>query len=495
MKNAINFIKKHDNIFVIIIIGLIMLSRVYYLSLLNTDESFNFANAYKMANGLTIYKDNNVIITPLFFYISSIFLKIFGENIFVFRTLNLIIATMTFFLCYVIFKQLKVNKRLSLLYTLIVIAVISQVIEAGANYNVLAYMFYLLGLYLLLRMKNGTAKNIVQGFMLFLVFLSYQKLGAGYFVALIVYEILNKDIKSLFKELLTALMLLIAFLLYLYTQNNLYNFINYAVLGIGEFGSTNWIAEWDIIKILLMLLLPMVTLMVTIVIINTIKTHLKLENEKEIINQMLSMYTFSICACIIAIPILNVYHLYLANILMLVDLLYLISFLVMPILEEKSIKNIINTIIICMIIFLLIRSGISIWNYAKSINEIPKDSPFYGGIMEDDVRQTVEEVGDYIIGNEKNTIVLSTYAPLISVYTNDLNNGVYDLVLRGNLGIEGEEGLIEKIKGLNNTQVLLLHETDEEKEIYQFASNAANYIKENFTYVGQINRFDIYETK
>ena len=148
-----------------------------------------------------------------------------------------------------------------------------------------------------------------------------------------------------------------------------------------------------------------------------------------------------------------------------------------------------------MIIFLLVRSGISIWNYAKLINEIPKDSPFYGGIMEDDVRQTVEEVGDYIMGNEKNTIVLSTYAPLISVYTNDLDNGVYDLVLRGNLGIEGEEGLIEKIKGLNNTQVLLLHETEEEKEIYQFASNAANYIKENFTYVGQVNKFDIYETK
>ena len=507
MKNIANFVKKHDNIFVLILIALAMLARVYNVVISNTDEAYNFLNSYKLANGLTIYTDNNVIITPLFFYTSSIFLKIFGENIFIFRTLNLIISSLMFFACYVILKELKVNKRFSLLYTLLIIALISSIIGGGANYTTLAYTFYLLGFLLILKMKKGTAKSLVQGLMLFLVFLTYQKLGVAYFIAIIAYEIINKDIKSLFKELLTALVLLLAFLAYLYTQNNLFNFIDYAILGIGEFGSKNWAAEGNIFSLLLFLLLPIMTLVSSVIIIKTIKSKtngkkleikekLNEENKlkiKETTNKMLSIFAFSICTYIIVIPILNVYHVYLASILMIINLMYIIDFLVKPIIEENSIKNIINTIILCIIILLFAYSAKDMWNYAHLINYVPQDSPFYGAIIDPKMRETIEEVGDYVQNNDKDTIVLSTYAPLISLYLNDLDNGDYDLPLRGNLGSKGEKGLIEQIKELSNTQILILHETDEEKEIYQFVYDVADYIKQNYTYVGQVNKFDIYE--
>ena len=127
MKNIANFIKKHDNIFVLLLIALAMLARVYNVGISNTDEMYNFLNSYKLANGLTIYKDNNVIITPLFFYIASIFLKIFGENIFIYRTFNLIISTGLYFLCYIILKKLNVNKKFSLLYTLLIFLPLLQV--------------------------------------------------------------------------------------------------------------------------------------------------------------------------------------------------------------------------------------------------------------------------------------------------------------------------------------------------------------------------------
>ena len=146
MKNILSFVKKHDNIFVLILIALAMLARVYNVGISNTDEMYNFLNSYKLANGLTIYTDNNVIITPLFFYISSIILKIFGENIFVFRTINLVISSLMFFLCYLILKKLKINKKFSLLYTLLIVSLISSIIGGGANYITLAYTFYLLPL-------------------------------------------------------------------------------------------------------------------------------------------------------------------------------------------------------------------------------------------------------------------------------------------------------------------------------------------------------------
>ena len=134
------------------------------------------------------------------------------------------------------------------------------------------------------------------------------------------------------------------------------------------------------------------------------------------------------------------------------------------------------------------------WSYTHWINSIPNDSPFYGSRIEEEVKQTIVEVGNYVKNNDKDIIIFSTYAPLISLYLDDLDNGDYDLPLRGNFGSKGEEGIIKQIKELKNTQILLLHETDEEKEIYQFAYDAADYIKQNFTYVGQVNKFDIYET-
>lgn len=514
MKNIAKFIKKHDNIFAFILIALIMLGKVYNIGISNTDEMYNFFNSYKLANGLTIYADNNVIITPLFFYISSIILKIFGENILVFRTINLIVSSSMFFLCYLILKELKVNKKFSLLYTLLIITLISSIISGGANYITLSYTFYLLGFLLIIKMKKGTLKSIIQGLILFLVFLSYQKLGAGYFIAIVAYEIINKDAKSLLKELFTAFILLISFLAYLYTQNNLLNFIDYAILGISEFGSKNWIIEGNIFSILLFLMLPIMTLIAIIAIAKATKANTnnqRVNNENisqpipknqninfkytEIKKQSLSIFSFSICAYIIIVPILNIFHIYMASILMIINLMNIICYLLKPILEEKCIKTIINTIIVCIIILFLTYSTSGMWKYLNKVNNIPKDSHFYGAIIDEELKKTILEVGEYVKNNNKNTIVLSTYAPLISLYLNDLDNGDYDLPLRGNFGSKGEKGVLEKIKKLENTQILLLHETDKEKEIYQFAYNIADYIKQNYTYIGQINKFDIYETK
>src|SRR5699024_806408 len=123
----------------------------------------------------------------------------------------------------------------------------------------------------------------------------------------------------------------------------------------------------------------------------------------------------------------------------------------------------------CMIILLFSYSAKDMWEYTHKINNESKNSPFYGAIISEELKQTIVEVGNYVQNNNKETIVFSTYAPLISLYLDDLNNGDYDLPLRGNFGSKGEDGVLERIKKLENTQILLLHETNQEKEIYQFA--------------------------
>ena len=101
----------------------------------------------------------------------------------------------------------------------------------------------------------------------------------------------------------------------------------------------------------------------------------------------------------------------------------------------------------------------------------------------------IDEIVNYINEEDKQTIVLSYYSNL---YMNvlDRNNGKMDLPFYGNLGKEGEDGLIEEIKELQNTNLLILKEEDKE---YQESKKVRNYVIENYKQIGEIGRFFIYD--
>ena len=492
MKKITALIKKHDNILIPIIFAIILLKVTYNISINNNDELINFLNIYKMSNGLTIYQDTNVIITPLFFYLGEIVLNTFGNNILVFRTYNLIISTIMYFLCYQIFKTLKINKRLSLLYTILIIMFTYGIIGSGANYNILAYIFFELGVILILKMKTSIKKDIVQGIILFLVFFSNQKLVAGYFVALVIYEIWNKNIKSLIKELTVAAMIVVVFFIYLCTQNNLHNFINYTILGIGEFGTKNAILGTSFITNIIPVL-STVFIIAMHIILTKLMTKYEKEKSKELIKKLSTMLIFSLCSLVLIIPIVNIYHMQLASVLILVTLIYEVHLFINPIIDNEKSQKITSIIIAILLIILTILSIKEIINYDMFINTIPKDSPLYGSLIEEELQKEIKDVTTYIKNSDKEVIVLSTYAPFYSIILNDLDNNEYDWALRGNLGAEGEKGLTSKIKELKDTQILL-YSDEENSENYQFVFNTVSYIQENMKYIGKIHKFSIYET-
>ena len=144
-------IKKHDNLIVFVIIIILMLGNCFNLYISNSDEMINFLNIYKMANGIEIYKDINVIITPLFFYIGEYIFNIFGSNVLVFRIYNLILLTIMYLLCYVILKKLKIRKNLALMYTLLILMFTNKLGLGGTNYNILSFVFFELGILSLLK--------------------------------------------------------------------------------------------------------------------------------------------------------------------------------------------------------------------------------------------------------------------------------------------------------------------------------------------------------
>ena len=376
------------------------------------------------------------------------------------------------------------------LITLFIILFTYGIVRAGANYNIFSYAIFEIGLLLILKNKTGLKKEIYQGIILFLVFLSNQKLAAGYFVALVIYELCNKNVKSLIKELLISALLLVAYLIYLFSQNNLYNFINYAILGIGEFGKKNIITDREILFNVFIYVI-LLTVIVYFIIIKIIPKYLKIK-DKEQLNIFKTLITFSLSTMILIVPICNEYHLKLASILILLSLIYGLHYLIYPIIKGKKLQLITFALASVMTIIIFVLSIKEIFAYIPEINKIPKNSPFYGAIIDDTLKEEIKEVSIYIKNSDKNIIVLSTYAPFYSIILNDLDNKEYDWPLRGNLGKDGEEGLINKTKDLKNTQILLLEK--DEDEIFQFAYDVKEYIKENMKHVGKIQEFNIYET-
>lgn len=500
-----------------------MLGNCFNLYISNSDEMINFLNIYKMANGIEIYKDINVIITPLFFYIGEYIFNIFGSNVLVFRIYNLILLTIMYLLCYVILKKLKIRKNLALMYTLLILMFTNKLGLGGTNYNILSFVFFELGILSLLKYNNNEKtknkyfdkiqKNIdmVQGLILFLVIFSNHKLGFGYFLGLIVYYLIFSKKKkeaftSISKVILINCMLFSIYAIYLYLNNNLYNFINYTILGIIEFGSKNTHAGiQDVINTILYISIWIITIITNIVVKKALKKAKNNNNNEEENNKIKEycrnssiLLIFSISSIVLVIPILNEYHSILCTIIFLINIMYSINFLVMPILEGKKLTKIIIILNLAIILFTGIKSIKDINIYISEMKKIPKESHFYGGVIEENLENQIKEVTKYIKNQKENenrdVIILSTYAPIYSIELNDLKNGVYDWALRGNLGKDGEEGLINKIKELKNTQILLLDETEDSKEIYQFAYDAKEYIENNMKYIGKIQNFNIYQT-
>ena len=93
--------------------------------------------------------------------------------------------------------------------------------------------------------------------------------------------------------------------------------------------------------------------------------------------------------------------------------------------------------------------------------------------------------------NENEDVVILSYDAVLPMVELDINNGEFDLAFVGNLGYDGENKLIDKIKELENTEILIF--TDEEDCFWQESKKVREYIMENMKRKGEILEYTIYE--
>ena len=339
--------------------------------------------------------------------------------------------------------------------------------------------------------RSVMTKNnlIIQAIITILVILTKQNIGIYYLLGNIIYIIFSKNaLKTKIKEMLKYISIIILggliFILYLLIDNNLYNFFSYTFGGILEFANENII--FDVPAIIYMIGIISINIIISIFFI---KKEIITQKQKENIKILL---IFSVVLAGACYPIFNWMHIMIGTYLTIINIVYMIYLLFEDFKEKiKKIVTIINIIIILAMIGV---SSYSMYNWISTVtsDEYPYswEEPFFGGIISKENYEENLKITQYIQENEKNVIVCSNKAGLYMIPLKR-NNGDFDLPFKGNFGFEGENGLIEKIKKMENTQFLISN--NEEEDIYQESKKVKEYIKNNKQQVGEIGDFYIYE--
>ena len=485
MKNIIEKIKRKDNIAVFILFFLIALGVGLNLSLEAGDELLNFQNVYKMYNGFKIYEEINVIITPFFFWLAEGIFNLFYANLFIFRVSNCVMMAILFLFTYKLLKKLELPKTIAVLTILMInLQEFFLLIRLSFNYNNMALLFFIIGVYYLINEK--TRKNLyIQAIITILIILTKQNLGVYYLLGNIIYFGISKThIKEILKYISIILVAGIVFVTYFIIDNNLYNFINYTLGGMGEFANEN--VSFDFSGIIFML-----GITITNIVISSVLLKKKFFSPKQNENIKI-LLVFSIMLSFISYPIFNWAHIILGTYLMIINIVYMLFTLF------KDFEAVIQKILkIINAIFIFGMLAFFIFNMYMFINVIMDDDypyswedPFFGGIIGKEEYEKNENIIRYIEENDKNVIVFSNRAALYMVPLKR-NNGDFDLPFKGNLGIKGEMGLIEKVDKTQNAQFLIFK--NESASIYQETTIVKEHIKNTKKYVGEIEGFEIYE--
>jgi len=488
MKNKLNLFQKS---LISVLILLIIVLLIFFNQLEISDELWNFQNIFKMSNGLSIYKDANVIVTPIFFYIGNIFFKILGSTIISFRIYNILIFAFMYFLTFKILQNLKVSKHLSFLYVSLIFLQTFSIVTAGANYNTLAIAFVLLGINLYI--KNTSL--IYQGIVAFLVFFTKQNIGIYYIIATIIYDLYCYKIsKNFFKAQLIKLLAFIVpssvIILKLYFDGVLLDFINFAFGGLLEFGQNNISFSASIYQVILF----MASIVLYVFIILKKNSIFKKIITNEIFKILTLLIIFNCCISLIIYPIANGAHFLFAMPLHLIFIFYLLNTLIINELYGDK-KYSFNTIWICAIILIavIIRIG---FNYFENINEYSyiKDSssPFNRVLLSNEEIEKKSVIKKYI--KEKNAegidVIIFSYDSAISMIELKQSHGVYDLLFNGNLGFNGKEKLKNDILSRENTEFLVV--TNDYDIFQQEPPEIRDFIIQNLNYKGSVWNYSVY---
>ena len=446
------------------------------------DEIWNFQNIAKLVNGGTMYVDCNIIITPIFYLIGYCFVKLITGTILGFRIYNVFIFTALFLSSFALFKSLKMNSIKSFIYTVVVFLFVMPYISTGANYNILAEAFFLLGVVLFINKDKIKFYNICQGIAIFACIFTKQNIGLYYLIAMIISEILidkKESVHYIIREIMVVLVCSLIAVLIMCGTGCFGGFLNYTVLGMSEFTSENFTLQEGVEIVIIGYLV--------IALCSYILGILMAKMDKEISNNMKVLITFSILLNLSILPIANLYHTSFAillNVIIFIDILEKLLF------SKLKNKVVLGVIAVCLYIAINSYGIICGYRASKNLQITDKENIYFSSNMSEELNEKIQKVAEYIQEKEKegiDVICISADSPIYMTYLHK-NHQELDLCFQGNLGYHGKENTLEKIQALKNTEILM------NQEIYwQEFEDLRIYVIENYENIGTLEDLNIFK--
>lgn len=510
-KEKIKAISKDFILFIFIAVMVFSIIAINPIS--NLDEIWNYNTARAIAQNLIPYKDISMITTPLLPMITALFLKLIAKEVIVSRVLASVLWGGVLFSIFKILKLLIKEENTCL----IIIALLGLLFRDCycIDYNILSLMFSLIILYIELKnidkphFENNKTDFLI-GILAGLTVCTKQSIGAILAIIVVGYKIIfvqNKKefieyLKTAFKRIIGILIPMILVFIYLIATNSLQDFINYAVLGISTFSNkipyaqlmNNDKKEIQILsRIMPFILLAMAVL--TIVLQNKKKK----ENIGNIDNKILTMLIYSLSTIIIMYPISDEIHFLIASTITFIGLAYILYLLGIAIYNKinlqskKKIYKITSLMIsIIAIAFIAVRGIENITEYTKQ--EKNETIEHYKNIqISEYLQERINEIDNFILEQEKENkkvYILDAEAAIYMIPINNYNKD-YDMFLKGNIGKDGQEGQIQKIKQKETNEIILIRKRNLQSN-WQTPTEVVNYVRENLEFMGEVSIYEVY---
>ena len=510
-KEKIKAISKDFILFIFIAVMVFSIIAINPIS--NLDEIWNYNTARAITQNLIPYKDISMITTPLLPMITALFLKLIANEVIVSRVLASVLWGGVLFSIFKILKLLIKEENTCLIITALLGLLFRDCY--CIDYNILSLMFSLIILYIELKnidkphFENNKTDFLI-GILAGLTVCTKQSIGAILAIIVVGYKIIfvqNKKefieyLKTAFKRIIGILIPIILVLIYLIVTNSLQDFINYAVLGISTFSNKIPYAQLmnnDKKEIqILSRIMPFILLIMAVLTI-VLQDKKKKENIGNIDNKILTILIYSLSTIIIMYPISDEIHFLIASTITFIGLAYILYLLGIAIYNKinlqskKKIYKITSLLIsIILIAFIAVRGIENITEYIKQ--EKNETIEHYKNIqISKYLQERINEIDNFILEQEKENkkvYILDAEAAIYMIPINNYNKD-YDMFLKGNIGKDGQEGQIQKIKQKETNEIILIRKRNLQSN-WQTPTEVVNYVRENLEFMGEVSIYEVY---
>lgn len=415
---------------------------------LNLDEVWNYGFANNLYRGLVPYLDFNMVITPFYPFLMSLPFYIFGSSMIVFHVTNAIILTG----CFVLLEKMYHDKMWIFFFFLFFPVNIS-----APNYSLFLLVIVVSLVYLEKNFVNakGDVVHYFIGILLGISVLTKQTVGVFLLLPTIIF--FWKDKKVLLRRILGFLLPIFVFVIYLLINKIFLAFLNLCVFGLLDFTGNQKV--FNVFGILFMIMLSF-----TIYFIK--------KDKKDISNY------YVLCFYSIVIPIIDLYHFFLA--------FFAFLLLVLSRIQKRYLCYSAFSIVSILFLGGLMANfnQFDIENYPNDLNHFE-----YRYIKPSSYRFT-KQVLKYTSKHRNKNIMYVVPDAYYFKIIQDEDCNYFDLINQGNLGYHGSDWLLKQIKKMDNT--LFIVDSSEYNSGNQIDQQALKYLLDYGVKVDSIGFYDVY---